>query len=424
MKRTRRPGASMSRAASGTRTNASYWSGYNPALDFTDVSQTGDLTGIENITQGLGLDVQVYGALRAKHDWQRRRRRRGAQLHRRRQRLLQNDARADRHADGQSGFLRRAAGLRQVNTTRFSLFTPETRDFFLQDVAAFEFGGRNFGRNSQDRVVQQRPAVLLAQYRPRAGRPVSLSSATSCRANMAASISARSRVLTDKTPTGEDGQILSRRARHASDLRRIEVRLHRHQWRSDRSDQEHRRRRRLPVPQFEFPGRQDPPGRRLLHEELLEQSRATTIPRRSRSTSPTSRGSAISSFKQIGESFLPALGFINRTAIRQYVGTVAHLTRYRNMYLNQLEFGTEFRIRHRSRTTGWNRAPTTSICARPRASATRSRSNCINRMRKRAGAVLPAATTCRSLRGTYQWNNFNVARAHLRRAACSGSTRR
>ena len=47
-------------------------------------------------------------------------------------------------------------------------------------------------------------------------------------------------------------------------------------------------------------------------------------------------------FKQIGESFLPALGFVNRTAIRQYVGTVAHLTRYRDMYLNQLEFGTNF----------------------------------------------------------------------------------
>ena len=36
--------------------------------------------------------------------------------------------------------------VRQVNTTRFSLFTPETRVFFLQDVAAFEFGGRNFAR--------------------------------------------------------------------------------------------------------------------------------------------------------------------------------------------------------------------------------------------------------------------------------------
>ena len=47
-------------------------------------------------------------------------------------------------------------------------------------------------------------------------------------------------------------------------------------------------------------------------------------------------------FKQIGENFTPALGFVNRTAIRQYVGTVAHLTRYRNTYLNTLEFGTNF----------------------------------------------------------------------------------
>jgi len=30
---------------------------------------------------------------------------------------------------------------RQVNTGRFSLFLPETRDFFLQDVSLFEFGG-------------------------------------------------------------------------------------------------------------------------------------------------------------------------------------------------------------------------------------------------------------------------------------------
>ena len=47
-------------------------------------------------------------------------------------------------------------------------------------------------------------------------------------------------------------------------------------------------------------------------------------------------------FKQIGENFMPALGFVNRTAIRQYVGTVAHLTRYRDTYLNTLEFGTNF----------------------------------------------------------------------------------
>jgi hypothetical protein len=36
---------------------------------------------------------------------------------------------------------------RQVNLTRFSLFFPEKRDFFLQDVDIFSFGGRGTGNN-------------------------------------------------------------------------------------------------------------------------------------------------------------------------------------------------------------------------------------------------------------------------------------
>ena len=144
------------------------WSGYNPALDFTDVSQSGDLVGIENVTQGFGLDVQVYGALRAKHDWQ-----------------LEGDGAGLSFTAGGNAFYKMTPALtntltvnpdfsdapldvRQVNTTRFSLFTPETRDFFLQDVAAFEFGGRELRPQLAGPRVEQRAAVLLAQYRPRA----------------------------------------------------------------------------------------------------------------------------------------------------------------------------------------------------------------------------------------------------------------
>ena len=36
---------------------------------------------------------------------------------------------------------------RQVNLSRFSLFFPEKRDFFLQDVDIFSFGGRSGGQN-------------------------------------------------------------------------------------------------------------------------------------------------------------------------------------------------------------------------------------------------------------------------------------
>jgi hypothetical protein len=45
------------------------WSSLNPALPLTDVSEAGTLTGIADVTQGLGLDVVPYVVLRAKHDW-------------------------------------------------------------------------------------------------------------------------------------------------------------------------------------------------------------------------------------------------------------------------------------------------------------------------------------------------------------------
>ena len=46
-------------------------------------------------------------------------------------------------------------------------------------------------------------------------------------------------------------------------------------------------------------------------------------------------------FKQIGANFEPALGFVNRTDMRQYQGSVAHLTRYTDRFVHELEFGTE-----------------------------------------------------------------------------------
>ena len=186
-----------------------HWSGFNPALDFTDVSQTGDLVGIENVSQGIGLDVQVYGALAPKHDWQ-----------------LEGDGAGLSFTAGGNAFYKVTPALtntltvnpdfsdapldiRQVNTTRFSLFTPETRDFFLQDVAAFEFGGRSFGRNSQDRVSNNGRPFFSRNIGLVQGRPVSLIVGDKLSGQFAGFDVGAFSVLTDKTPAGEDGQILS-----------------------------------------------------------------------------------------------------------------------------------------------------------------------------------------------------------------------
>ncbi len=116
------------------------WSSILETIPSPDISRSGTLTGITGIDGGLGLDVQGYAALRYQRDWD---------------------------AAGHSGFQFRPSAnafykvtpsltgtltvntdfsdtpldQRQVNIGRFGLFYPETRDFFLQDAASFEFGG-------------------------------------------------------------------------------------------------------------------------------------------------------------------------------------------------------------------------------------------------------------------------------------------
>ena len=143
------------------------WSNYSPIVSFTDVSQAGTLTGIENVDEGAGLDVQVYGVARIQRDWQ--------------------DPKRTSPSDTMGGnayykltpaltgtltvnpdFSDAPLDIRQVNTTRFSLFTPETRDFFLQDIPVFEFGGENFVGTNNARPFFSRNIGLVS------GVPVSI----------------------------------------------------------------------------------------------------------------------------------------------------------------------------------------------------------------------------------------------------------
>jgi len=319
------------------------WSGYNPALDFTDVSQSGDLVGIENVTQGLGLDVQVYGAFRAKHDWQ-----------------LEGDGAGLSFTAGGNAFYKVTPALtntltvnpdfsdapldiRQVNTTRFSLFTPETRDFFLQDVSAFEFGGRSFGRNSQDRVSNNGRPFFSRNIGLVQGRPVSLIVGDKLSGQFGGFDIGAFSVLTDETPTGEGGQILSvARVTHpifAESKFGIVF---------TNGDPTGLTRNTVAGADFQYR------NSNFLGDKVLQ---ADAYYMKSFSSTAGDDDSAAFALnfpnepwygdlliKQIGANFTPALGFINRTSIRQYVGTVAHLTRFRQRYLNTLEFGTDFEL--------------------------------------------------------------------------------
>tara|TARA_Y100000052_G_scaffold27195_1_gene34082 strand:+ start:1568 stop:3766 length:2199 start_codon:yes stop_codon:yes gene_type:complete len=127
------------------------WSNIDPGVNKFDFRQPGRLVGIQDIEQGLGLDVELLGTVIANRDWTTTPR--------------DNDIRLEPSANIYYKFTPSLTGLltlnsdfsdtpldaRQVNTGRFSLFQPETRDFFLQDAAVFEFAGDTFSRSPNGR---------------------------------------------------------------------------------------------------------------------------------------------------------------------------------------------------------------------------------------------------------------------------------
>jgi cellulose/xylan binding protein with CBM9 domain len=317
-----------------------HWSGFNPALQFTDVSQTGDLVGLENLSQGIGLDVQVYGAPRMKHDWQ-----------------LGTSAGSDFAAGGNAfykvtpaltntltvnpDFSDAPLDIRQVNTTRFSLFTPETRDFFLQDVAAFEFGGRSFGRNSQDRVSNNGRPFFSRNIGLVQGRPVTLIVGDKLSGQFAGFDVGTFSVLTDRTPAGEDGQILS-----VARVTRPVFAESKFGFVFTHGDPTGLTDNAVAGADFQYRN-SHVFGDKVLQADMLYMKSFSSTAGNDDSAAlsldfPNEPWSADFVFKQIGTDFTPALGFVNRTAMRQYAGTIARLTRYRNSYLNTLEFGTGF----------------------------------------------------------------------------------
>jgi hypothetical protein len=104
----------------------------------TDLSTMGEVRGISQVDQGLGLDVVPSLSVRERKDY------------------IGTGSDSDTHPSldvfykitpslnasltVNTDFSATEVDARQVNLTRFSLFFPERRDFFLQDVDIFQFG--------------------------------------------------------------------------------------------------------------------------------------------------------------------------------------------------------------------------------------------------------------------------------------------
>tara|TARA_A100001037_G_scaffold285234_1_gene292375 strand:+ start:253 stop:2487 length:2235 start_codon:yes stop_codon:yes gene_type:complete len=159
------------------------WTGALPHLWTYHVSEAGDIVDLDGLDQGLGLEVAPYVLGRVRHgngdsdllgEF-------GTDV---RYRMTpEMSATLSYNTD----FAETEVDQRQLNFTRFPLFFPERRAFFLEDSGLFEFGGlqtagrsrigfnrpvipffsRRIGRNTNGSIV---PIIAAAKVAGRAGK--------------------------------------------------------------------------------------------------------------------------------------------------------------------------------------------------------------------------------------------------------------
>ncbi len=120
------------------------WTSADPTINTFDLTNIGTLTGIQGISQGLGLDIQTFGAVRYKHEWDPLASEDDTKLAFSGNVFYKITPNLTGTLTANPDFSNTPLDQRRINTSRFALFLPETRDFFLQDASAFEFGGRSF----------------------------------------------------------------------------------------------------------------------------------------------------------------------------------------------------------------------------------------------------------------------------------------
>ncbi|MEX2374158.1 MAG: carbohydrate binding family 9 domain-containing protein [Dehalococcoidia bacterium] len=113
------------------------WSGYRRNQGLLRTQHAGRLVGLRGIDQGLGLETQVYGKFEAaqagESAWGAGPLESGVDLNY----SVTPNLRASITVN--TDFAETEVDERQVNLTRFPLFVPEQRDFFLEGSSVFEF---------------------------------------------------------------------------------------------------------------------------------------------------------------------------------------------------------------------------------------------------------------------------------------------
>ncbi len=317
------------------------WATVNKTISSNDISREGTLTGITRVREGLGLDVQAFALTRYSKVW-------------------------DAPSDGTGLSVRPSGNIyykvtpsltgtltyntdfsdapldqRQVNISRFGLFYPERRDFFLQDASSFEFGGLVLGTDPNAApFISRRIGIVNDQtVNILGGAKVSgeyegfgvgaLSVLTAGGAGVGEQLLSAARVTMPVLTESKLGLIVTN------------------------GDPTGQSQNTVTGGDFQFHDSNLFANKIVQGDVYYERSFSNKVGQDDSfglyANFPNEPWNGFLRIKQVGQNFDPALGFVSRPGIRNYQGDIVHRERFSDSTLRWMDTGVWFDL-----TTGLN----------------------------------------------------------------------
>ena len=309
------------------------WSSINKTISSVDITRSGTLSGISGIREGLGLDIQAYMAGRYTKNWDAPGTDTGFSLRPSGNAYYKITPALTGTLTYNTDFSDAPLDRRQVNISRFSLFYPERRDFFLQDNSAFEFGGLNLNVNTDPNaqpffsrrigIVNGEPVNILG------GAKVSgeyddigiglMTVGTARGAGAGEQLLTVGRLTMPVFSESKLGLIVTN---------------------GDPTGASHNT---LAGGDFQFHDTTLLPGQSVQGDLFYERSFSSTLGQDDAYgftlNFPNEPWNGYFRFKQVGQNFDPELGFVSRPGIREYSGNIARRNRYSDSFVRWGEAG-------------------------------------------------------------------------------------
>ena len=312
------------------------WSSIVETIPSQDISRSGTLTGITGLDAGLGLDIQAYAAIRYQRDWDESGHT-GFQFRPSGSAFYKITPSLTGTLTANTDFSDTPLDQRQVNIGRFGLFFPETRDFFLQDAAAFEFGGLPLRDDPNGRPFFSRNIGLI-----NGSQPVDLLVGGKLSGDYGGFDVGALAVRTNGDGA-IDGQFLSVARVSMPLLNSSKIGLI-----FTNGDPTGTTQNSVVGTDFQF---RDPtliPGKEVQGDAYFQHSFSSGIGNDNafgfELNFPNEPWNGVFKFKNIGQNFDPALGFVSRPGIREYNGNLDRRIRPADSFVRWYETGAWYDV--------------------------------------------------------------------------------